>query len=93
MIACAALIDFMQFLLALIPFIGGFLGMFLSVISMFLFGIWFSHEDVSLMSSKRVMGFLSTIVGEAIPYVDAIPFWTGLVSFTVINEWRRPDEI
>ena len=93
MITCAALIDFLQFLFALIPFVGGIFGMFLSVIASFLFGIWFSHEDVSLMSSKRIMGFLSTILGEAIPYVDAIPFWTGLVAFTVINEWRSPEEI
>ncbi len=93
MIICAAVIDFVQFLLVLIPFIGWLFGMFISVIASFLFGIWFSHYGVSLMSSKRVLGFLGTILGEWIPFIGAAPLWSCLVAFTVITEWRTPEEI
>lgn len=93
MITVAALIDITQFLLVLIPFVGWLLGMVLSILTSFLFGIWFSHHGVSLMSSKRVLGFLGTMLGEWIPFIDAAPFWTCLVAFTVIQEWRSSEEI
>jgi len=93
MIAIAVLVDITQFLLVLIPFVGWLLGMVLSIVASFLFGIWFSHHGVSLMSSKRVLGFLGTMVGEWIPFISAAPFWTCLVAFTVIQEWRLPKGI
>lgn len=93
MIISAALIDFIQFLLVLIPFIGWALGWLASVIASFMFGMWFSHHDVSLMSSKRILGFLGTLLGEWVPFINAAPLWTCLVAFTVVSEWRRPDEI
>ena len=93
MITCAALIDSIQFLLVLIPFIGWALGWLMSVTASFMFGMWFSHHGLSLMSSKRVFGFLGTILGEWIPFINAAPLWTALVTFTVVSEWRRSEEI
>lgn len=93
MIACAALVDGIQFLLVLIPFIGWVLGWFLTIIAAFLFGIWFSHHGVSMMSPKRILGFGGTLLGEILPFINGAPFWTSLVVYTVINEWRSPEEI
>ena len=93
MIAVAVAVDLVQFLLVLIPFIGWLFGMMISVIASFLFGIWFSHHGVSLMSSKRVLGFLGTMLGEWIPFIGGVPLWSCLVAFTVIQEWRSSEEI
>ena len=92
MIALAVLIDFAQFVLD-IAIVGFILDSFITVIAAFIFGIWFSHVGVSLMHPKRVLGFLGTILGELIPGIDAIPFWTFNIATTVIREWRSPADI
>ncbi|OGG51013.1 hypothetical protein A2763_00205 [Candidatus Kaiserbacteria bacterium RIFCSPHIGHO2_01_FULL_54_36] len=93
MIACAIVIDSFQFLLDLIPFVGWALAWFVSIVAALVFGIWLSHHDVSMMHHKRALRFLGTMLGEFIPVVNAIPLWTGSITYTVIQEWRSPDEI
>ena len=92
MILFAVATDVVQFLL-MIPLIGLLLNSFISIVAAMGFGLAFSHYDMSLMSPDRVLGFGATIVGEVVPAVDAIPFWTFLVARTVVSEWRRPEEI
>jgi len=89
MMAVAGLFDGIQFLLALIPFIGIFLSSVVTVVAALVFGIWFSHNDMSIMDPKRALRFLGTMLGEFIPGVNAIPIWTSSVTYTVIQEWRR----
>src|SRR4051812_2786605 len=88
MIAFAALFDLIQFFvnfLAIIPVIGivlvAILGPFISFIASISFGIWCSHLGVSLLDSKRSLGFLGTIVGEFVPVIDSAPFWTCLIAY------------
>ncbi len=92
MIMFAVATDILQFLL-MIPLVGLILNTFISIVAAMGFGLAFSHYDTSLMSHERVLGFGGTIVGEVVPVVDGIPFWTFLVARTVITEWRRPEEI
>ena len=93
MIACAAVIDFLQFLLDLIPFAGWILGWVVSIIAILVFGVWLSHEEVSMMDPKRALRFLGAMLGESIPIVNAVPLWTGVITYTVIQEWGSPSEI
>ncbi|PIR84180.1 hypothetical protein COU18_00285 [Candidatus Kaiserbacteria bacterium CG10_big_fil_rev_8_21_14_0_10_51_14] len=93
MICFAMVVDGMQGLITLIPFIGFLIAPVMSIFAALLFGIWFSHNDVSMMDPKRVLGFGGTILGEVMPIVNVIPFWTGNITYTVIQEWRRPSEI
>lgn len=94
MIAIAAVIDGIQFLLVLIPFIGWFISSIMSIVAAFLFGIWFSHLHVGLMRPQRILGFGGAILGEILPFIGGgVPFWTSLVAYNVIREWRSPEEI
>lgn len=89
-IALAVLIDVFQFVLMLVPIVGWFLSSVVSVVSMFLFGIWFSHLGVGLFSEKRILGTLGAMLGEALPLANGFPLWTIRISTVVINEWRSP---
>lgn len=100
MIVVAFVIDCIQALvtlLAAVPFIGfaivAAVNFLISFVTAMLFGIWCSHMGVSLLSAKRSLGFLSTIVGESIPFVDGMFWWTIFISYTVITEWRRKTDI
>jgi hypothetical protein len=93
MIAFAGLVDFIQFLFTFIPFIGMFLSSMVTFVVALIFGIWFSHNEMSMMDPKRILRFLGTMLGEFTPGINAVPIWTGSVSYTVIQEWRTPAEI
>ena len=93
MILTAFLADSAQVALIIIPVVGWILAWTLSTVAPMVFGVWFSHDDVSLMHPDRVLGFLGTIAGEQIPVFDGIPFFTSFVAYTVIKEWRTPIEI
>ncbi len=98
LIVAATLVDLAQFFatfLALIPFIG-FVIVFaantlISVCALIFFGICFSHVGVSLLDSRRALGTLGTILGEAVPFINSMLWWTCLVSYIVITEWRKPE--
>lgn len=95
LIIVAVLIDGLQFLItlfALLPVVGPVLsftlGFVVSVLSIFLFGIWFSHLNVSL-TTRYPLGFLATIVLEFIPVVSTSPGWTWFVVKTIAQERIR----
>ncbi len=95
LIIVAILIDGLQFLItlfALLPIVGPImsiaLGFVVSVLSIFLFGIWFSHLDVSL-TTRYPLGFLATIILEFIPVVSTSPGWTWFVVKTIAQERIR----
>ncbi|MBI2030835.1 hypothetical protein HYT05_04395 [Candidatus Kaiserbacteria bacterium] len=95
LITVAILIDGLQFLItlfALLPAIGPVLsftlGFVVSVLSIFLYGIWFSHLNVSL-TTRYPLGFLATIVLEFIPVVSTSPGWTWFVVKTIAQERIR----
>ncbi|MDO8576443.1 MAG: hypothetical protein Q7R90_03950 [bacterium] len=89
LIASAVVFDIIQFLLVL-PWIGLLVNSIISIFAAMFFGMSFSHYDMSIMSPERFLGFGGTMVGEVIPGVDIIPFWTVFVARTVIHEWRSP---
>lgn len=100
MIACAVFVDLAQFLitlLAAIPLVGiiivAVINPIISFAASMIFGIWCSHLGMSLMNGKRVLGFLGTLGAEVIPFIDSFPWWTCLIAYTVITEWRRETDI
>lgn len=95
LIAVAILVDGLQFLItlfALLPIVGPVLsfalGLVVSILAMFLFGIWFSHLNVSL-TSRYPLGFIVTIVLELVPVVSTSPAWTWFVVKTIVQERIR----
>lgn len=95
LITVAVLIDGLQFLITLfafLPVVGPILsialGFVVSVLSIFLYAIWFSHLDVPLMT-RYPLGFLATIVLEFIPVVSTSPGWTWFVVKTITQERIR----
>lgn len=88
MITTAVLVDIADFFL-----IGGLIGFLVGIPAAIFFGIWFSHEDVSMFDHSRVLGFLATVGAEMVPIVNNGPWWTIRVATTVISEWRSEPEI
>src|SRR5260221_107679 len=88
MIVVVFLIDGSQFFLTLIPLVGWIIAPVLGFVAAMIFGIWCSHLGVSLMSPKRVFGFLGTAGVEFVPFVDSMWWWTIFIAYTVITEWR-----
>lgn len=98
LIIAAVLVDLTQFFvtfLALIPFIGFVLvfavNIIISACAFIIFGIWFSHLGLSLLESRRALGTLGTILGETVPFVNSMLWWTCLITYIVISEWRKPE--
>lgn len=91
MIAVAVGFDSLQFL-GDIAYIGFILDSLVSFIASIIYGIWFSHHDISLMGPDRALGFLGTILGELVPGVNALPFFTFYITSTVIREWASSEE-
>ena len=86
MIVIAGVIDLIQFLLTLIPFVGWLLASIVSICAAFIFGIWFSRLGMSMLDPKRILGTLGTMLGETIPIINAFPMWTARVTYTIITE-------
>ena len=84
-IVTAFLIDLSEGLLTLY-LIGLLVDTIVGIFTMFGFGMYFSHKNMSLLSHERALSFLGTAVGELTPVVNGLPFWTGLVGYTVITE-------
>jgi hypothetical protein len=71
-------------LLTFIPFVGTFV----SLLAAMFFAVALSHHDVPL-GSRYAGRFLFTIVGELLPFVGALPFWTLMVMSIRSSERRR----
>lgn len=84
MVIVALIIDGIQALLTFI-LIGFLVNPVISVCAAMVFGIWFSHHGMSMMSPKNIAPFLGTMLGEFTPVINAFPVWTGFVIFKVIR--------
>ncbi len=93
LILIAILVDAAQWAVLLIPYVGWLITPVISVVAALVFGMIFSILGVSMLSPKRILRFLGTLAGELAPLFGGIPFWTGTVAYTVIEEWRRPSDI
>jgi hypothetical protein len=93
MILFAFVIDAIQFALTLIPFVGWVFALIVGFLAAMIFGIWCSHLGISLMDSKRSFGFLGTILGELVPFINGMWWWTVFISYTVITERRGKTDI
>ena len=87
MIGLAALFDFFQFVLTIIPFIGWILSFVISIVAYFLFWLWFAHRDVSLFAGDRILATMSMMVVEAVPFINGFPWLTARVFYAVHREW------
>ena len=90
LITIAVVVDFIQFVLTLIPYIGWILSMIVSICATFFFGIGFYHSGVNLFSSKMILGTLGTLVGEVAPLINGVPFWT-IRALTAVRLVRRKE--
>ena len=90
MIAAAVLVDLAQFGLD-IAIIGFIVDTVISAVIGVIFGMWFSHHGVHMVK-KNPLGFWSVLAGELIPFINSAPFWTCLVAYTVVNEWRSASQ-
>ena len=89
MITVAAIFDFTQFVLTLIPFIGWILSPIVSICAWLLFGIWFHHVGVSLFATSRILGTVGAMIGEAVPFINGFPWWTAREVVAVKYEWWK----
>ena len=89
MIALAGIVDFSQFILTIIPFVGWIASSVLSVCTWIFFGIWFSRKGMSLISTSRALGTLGAMLGEAAPFINAFPWWTARIAVAVFEERHR----
>ena len=89
-VTIAVIVDFIQFLLTLIPYIGWILSMIVSICATFFFGIGFYHSGVNIFSSRMILGTLGTLVGEVAPLINGVPFWT-IRALTAVRLGRRKE--
>jgi len=80
MIATAVLIDSVQFFLSII-IIGLVINPVISFVAMLLFGLWLSHNGLSVLSPKYAARFLFTFIGEVA--LGFLPIWTVTIVFIV----------
>src|SRR3989344_9277371 len=67
MVTIAVIVDLIQFIITLLPFIGWILSMIVSIRATFFFGIGFYHSGAKIFSSRMILGTLGTLVGEGAP--------------------------
>jgi len=67
-------------------------------IAMLTLGMWLQFRKgldikISKKDSKRIMRFLVSVIGEYIPYLGALPFWTVMVLLTLreSNDQEEPN--
>ena len=89
MLAAAVVIDLIQLLLTLIPFMGWLVSWVLSICTWMLFSIWFHHFGVNLYSQSRILGTLGTILAEFVPFINGFFWWTLRVWAALYNEWNK----
>ena len=90
MVTIAVIVDLIQFILTLIPYIGWILSMIVSICATFFFGIGFYHSGVNIFSSRMILGTLGTLVGEVTPLINGVPWWT-VRAITAVRLGRRKE--
>lgn len=88
LVSIAGAIDLLQFfvsflsLIPIVPFLGLILNKIIAVIAYIFFSLWFLMRGLGVI--KLTGGFIGELV--PIPFVSALPFWTGVVLWTVIKD-------
>ncbi|MBP6914215.1 hypothetical protein KBB74_01845 [Candidatus Parcubacteria bacterium] len=66
-------------------------------VAMFTLGLWLKFRKgldikISKKDSKKILRFFGSTIAEYIPYLGAIPFWTGMVLLTLkeSNDQEEP---
>ncbi|MBI2096253.1 MAG: hypothetical protein HYT43_01305 [Candidatus Taylorbacteria bacterium] len=91
LIGTALVIDGVQILLDLLV-AGVAINRVVDIVVGVLFALWFLFIDPKILTNTRVLAaFFGTLVGEAIPLVDAAPLWTLDICY-VIWQTRREDK-
>lgn len=82
MIATALFFDVLQILLSFI-FMGWLAGIFAGLT----FYLWFKFHGITFMKPKRLLTFGSASLVEMIPipFLAALPIWTGAVSYLALS--------
>lgn len=85
MIAVAIFFDAIQFVLAFIPIIGFILNKFISIFAGLTFWLWLTLKGVS-GTSKRISGGSFIIEILPIPFLSALPVFTGGIIAIIVKE-------
>jgi hypothetical protein len=75
-IGALLVIDLVQIGLDLLAEIGVVINRFIDIVVGLSLGFYLQMRGQSLINPKRLFGLLATFIGEEIPDVDALPFWT-----------------
>lgn len=84
----AVIIDGVQALLNFL-LIGVIINPFINIVAAMMYGIWFSHHNMSVMSTKTAMPFFATILGEFVPLINTLPMWSGFIVFAMVTRKIR----
>lgn len=80
MVGLAIFYDALQALLNLI-----FMGWLVTILAFLSFWLWFKIKGISFMTAKRMSIIGGGALIEAIPMLDTLPGWTGMVTLIVLD--------
>lgn len=96
LVTVAVIFDVIQALaelLELIPVVGTAAAFLITkavdVLALGVFYIWLKSLNVNLSDSKHMSRFAGTFLLEFIPFISALPLWTGWILLTIKTEWGR----
>lgn len=96
LITVAVIFDGVQFVaewLNVIPILGTIAAQVITkgidIVAILGFYIWLKSLNVSFADPKRAIRFFGAFLGELIPILDALPFWTIGIFFTVASVWAE----
>lgn len=70
------IVDIIQVILNLIGGIGVVINRIITIVYGIIVAAYLSWRGVSMVNTKRLLGFITTFVAELIPVLDSIPTWT-----------------
>lgn len=85
LIGAAIIIDVLQLLIGIIPILGQIIGMLITLITAFMFWLWFKLLGVTF-SRKQSLRFMGGSIVEFIPALGMLPVWTLAVSLIISKE-------
>lgn len=88
MIAVAATVDGIQFLLNFIPFVGWIFTALISIFAWLTFFVWFKFNGVGFLEGKAAVLKFSLIFGvsilEIIPVLNDLPAWIAYIVLMIL---------
>lgn len=94
LILIALFVDIVQILLDLIA-IGAIVNRIIDIAFGFLLGIYLHWRGVNMVSPQRLFALIGTFIGEEIPILDIMPFWTLDVVYTwyTVRAQQHPERL